>query len=108
VPVGFNVCRDREVGHIHQWTNWSQTKSRFHDPDRFAHLVLSPTSERLGRLGDEFRKGDRTGPLRIVGSEGFSHTSYRRLAQALDGVVWDARLAALLAGIQRARCRRAR
>jgi hypothetical protein len=85
--IGFNVCRDREVGRTRQWTNWSQTKSNFHDPIRFAHLVLSPTSEQLGQLGDEFRKGYRTGPLRIFGSAGFSEGSYRQLAeQALEAL----------------------
>ncbi|MFQ6098220.1 MAG: sugar-binding protein [Armatimonadota bacterium] len=79
--IGFNVCRDREVGLVREWTNWSQTMANFHDPDRFAHLVLSPTAEQLGALGDEFRKGDRTGPLRIFSAEGFSDTSYRALAR---------------------------
>lgn len=79
--LGFNVCRDREVGGPRQWTNWSQTKANFHDPMRFAHLVLSPTAEQLGQLGEEFRKGHRTGPLRIYGPGGFSETPYRALAQ---------------------------
>jgi hypothetical protein len=78
--VGFNVCRNRYVGGQRQWMNWSQTEGGFHDPARFAHLVLSPTPEQLGRLEAEFRKGDRMGPLRIYGPEGYSEASYRALA----------------------------
>lgn len=79
--VGFNVCRDRHVGGKREWTNWSQTKANFHDPARFAHLVLSPGPEELGKLIDEFRKGDRSGPILVFGSEGFAGTSYRQMAQ---------------------------
>lgn len=78
--IGFNVCRNRYLKGQKEWTNWSQTKANFHDPVRFAHLVLSPTPEQLGMMEEEFRKGDRTGPLRIYGPEGFSRTSYRALA----------------------------
>jgi len=80
--VGLNVCRDRLIGGNREWSNWSQTKANFHDPERFGHLVLSPTAEQIAALGDEFRKGDRSGPLRIFSAEGFSNTSYRALAQA--------------------------
>lgn len=92
--VGFNVCRDRHLSGRREWTNWSQTKANFHDPDRFAHLVLSPTPQQLGKLGPEFRKGDRRGPITVFSSEGFSRTSYAELAeQALAGL--DALLADL-------------
>ncbi|HID08576.1 MAG TPA: hypothetical protein EYP10_15680 [Armatimonadetes bacterium] len=63
--LGFNVCRDRYLGVDKEWSNWSQTEANFHDPERFAHLVLSPTVKQIGNLRDEFRKGDRTGVLRI-------------------------------------------
>lgn len=96
--IGFNVCRDRYIGRRREWTNWSQTKANFHDPERFAHLVLSPTAEQLGKLGDEFRRGDRSGPLRVFSAEGFSETSYRALArEALAG------LDALLQELEKAR-----
>ena len=42
--MGINVCRDRYLGADRQWTNWSQTAANFHDPERFGHLVLSPTA----------------------------------------------------------------
>jgi len=78
--VGINVCRDRHVGGRKEWMNWSQTEGGFHDPVRFADLVLSPTPEQLGALEQEFRKGDRIGPLRIYGPEGYSQASYRAMA----------------------------
>lgn len=77
--VGFNVCRDRNLGEK-EWTNWARTLSGFHDPDRFAHLVLSGTPEQVGRLAGEFRKGGRTGPVVIFSAEGFSRTTYAQLA----------------------------
>ncbi len=79
--VGFNVCRDRLVGRSREWTNWSQTMANFHDPDRFAHLVLSPTGDLLAKLVDEFRKGGRKGPIRIFGQGGYSRTAYIALAR---------------------------
>jgi hypothetical protein len=92
--VGFNVCRDRHLGGTREWTNWSQTNANFHDPVRFAHLVLSGTPEQIGGLEEEFRKGERTGPIQIFSSEGVAGQSYRELAkQALARV--DAQLAEL-------------
>jgi len=79
--VGFNVCRDRHLGNAREWSNWSQTQANFHDPERFAHLVLGATPEQLARLGPEFRKGDRHGRLVIYSSEGFANTSYLALAR---------------------------
>jgi len=79
--VGFNVCRDRLVGNSRQWTNWAQTKANFHDPERFAHLVLSPTARMLSGMGEEFRKGERLGPIVIYKQGGFSQTTYRGLAK---------------------------
>ncbi len=79
--LGFNVCRDRHVGQARQWSNWSQTMANFHDPKRFAHLVLSPTDEMLGSLGGEFRKGGRGGPVRIFGREGRSGKAYLTMAR---------------------------
>jgi hypothetical protein len=85
--VGFNVCRDRHLSGRREWTNWAQTKANFHDPERFAHLVLSPTPEQLGKLGSEFRKGARQGPITLFSSEGFAQTSYAELAaQAFAGL----------------------
>jgi hypothetical protein len=82
--AGFNVCRDRLIGNAREWSNWSQTQANFHDPDRFAHLVLGATPEQLAKLAPEFRKGDRHGPLVIYSSEGFANTSY--LAMARDSL----------------------
>ena len=78
--IGFNLCRNRQIGNSRQWSNWSQTKANFHDPERFGHLVLSPTPEQIGRLGEEFRKGGRRGPIVVFSKEGFAQTSYRALA----------------------------
>lgn len=78
--VGFNVCRDRYVGG-RQWSNWSQTMANFHDPVRFAHLVLSPTEKMLGGLRAEFRKGDRRGPIAIFGREGAARKAYLAMAR---------------------------
>lgn len=85
LALGANVCRDRTLK-AREWSNWSQTKANFHDPERFAHLVLSPTAEQLAGLADEFRKGDRTGPLQIfsrdgIGSETYAAMAARRLAR---------------------------
>jgi hypothetical protein len=57
----------------------------FHDPVRFAHLVLSPSPEQVGAMGPELRKGDRNGPIMIYGDEGVSSTSYRSLAEHAVG-----------------------
>jgi len=79
---GFNVCRDRYLGPDRQWGNWARVMGTFHDYVRFAHLVLSPTEEQLGKLGAEFRKGDRSGPIQIFTTEGFAGQSYRLLLKA--------------------------
>lgn len=79
--VGFNVCRDRNVGDK-AWTNWARVMNGFHDPDRFAHLVLSGTPEMLGRLSGELRKGGRSGAITVFSAAGFAQTSYARLADA--------------------------
>ena len=81
--LGFNVCRDRYLSGGTEWMNWSQTKANFHDPDRFAHLVLSPTPEELAALTEEFRKGERTGPLYVFSEEGFAGDTYRAMAERL-------------------------
>ena len=87
--VGFNVCRDRNIGESRTWSNWSQTQANFHDPVRFAHLVLSPTPEQLGKLAEEFREGDRSGPIRIFSVEGFARTSHRELAKGVLARIGD-------------------
>ncbi|MBM3498211.1 MAG: hypothetical protein FJX74_06025 [Armatimonadetes bacterium] len=79
--LGFNVCRNRYLGSSREWSNWAQTKANFHDPERFAHLVLDPTPERLAALAPEFRKGERRGPLAIYSNEGFANRSYLALAR---------------------------
>ena len=79
--VGFNVCRDRYAGGAREWSNWAQTAANFHDPVRFAHLVLSPTDERLGTLAAEFRKGDRRGPVVIYTHEGSATKAYLAMAR---------------------------
>ncbi len=79
--VGFNVCRDRNLGDK-EWTNWSRTMSGFHDPIRFAHLVLSGTPDQIGKLSTQLRKGDRGGPITIFSSQGFSQSTYAQLAGA--------------------------
>ncbi len=84
--VGFNVCRDRFVGK-REWTNWSQTRRNFHDVACFGHLVLSPTGKRLGELGEEFRKGGRTGPIELAVPSGKARDAYRGMAgDALAGL----------------------
>jgi hypothetical protein len=79
--VGFNVCRDRYAGGAREWSNWAQTKANFHDPVRFGHLVISPTEAQLGRLGAEFRKGDRAGPIRLYGHAGTAARAYLAMAR---------------------------
>jgi hypothetical protein len=73
--VGFNVCRDRNVGNK-QWTNWSSVTGGFHNAPMFGHVVLSPTSKMLGGLTTELRKGERGGQLRVFSTEGFTGAAY--------------------------------
>ncbi len=86
--VGFNVSRDRNVGQ-QLYSAWTRVDPGlgFHDPDRFAHLVLSGTPEDIGKLSGEFRKGGRTGPITLYSAEGFAQTSYVQLAAAACGDV---------------------
>ena len=79
--VGFNVCRDHNVGQK-LYATWARLQGGFHDPDRFAHLVLSGTPEMIGGLSQEFRKGGRAGPVVVFSSEGFARQTYAKLAQA--------------------------
>lgn len=64
--LGFNVCRDRHTITNREWTNWSQVIGGFHDPPRFAHLVLSPVAEQVGARREGYWKGGRTGPMRLL------------------------------------------
>ncbi len=96
--VGFNVCRDRVLVEEREWSNWAQTKANFHDPERFAHLVLSPTAQQLGAMGDQFRMGGRAGAVVIYSKRGFSQTTYRALAKQSIG-----KLEAMLTELARAR-----
>lgn len=85
--VGFNVCRDRHIGEQRQWTMWAHVTDGFHDPERFAHLVLSGTPELIARQAEEMRKGNRRGALVVFSPEGFAQTTYRELAaQSLAGL----------------------
>jgi hypothetical protein len=79
--IGFNVNRDRNIG-SQMWCTWARVMNGFHDPDRFAHLVLSGTPETIGKVAAEFRKGGRTGPIVVYSSEGFAQTSYANLSKA--------------------------
>jgi hypothetical protein len=45
---------------------WAKVQGGFHDPERFAHVVLSGTPEMIGKLSAEFRKGGRTGPITVL------------------------------------------
>ena len=78
--VGFNVCRNSRLGQSRMWSMWAQVRGGFHDPERFAHLVLSGTPEMISRLGPEFRKGDRSGPIVVYSDEGFAAMTYSQLA----------------------------
>lgn len=78
--VGFNVNRDRHLGVDKQWCTWAKVQGGFHDPERFAHAVLSGTPEQIGKLQAELRKGGRTGPIMVYSHEGFSKESYTGLA----------------------------
>ncbi|MEN6302420.1 MAG: sugar-binding protein [Armatimonadia bacterium] len=80
--VGFNVNRDRHLGVDKQWCTWAKVQNGFHDPERFAHAVLSGTPEQIGKLQKEIRKGDRTGPIMVYSHEGFAKDSYTGLAAA--------------------------
>ena len=78
--VGFNVCRDRNVRQK-QWTNWSPVVRGFHNAPTFGHLVLSPTTQMLGALTSELRKGDRQGQLRVFSREGFAGAAYLEMGR---------------------------
>ena len=85
--LGFNVCRDRYTGPDREWSHWSQAIGGFHDPLRFAHLVLSPTVEQLGQLREAYRQGGRTGPLRFYVPDALSGQVYRPLVRQAMGEV---------------------
>ncbi len=92
--VGFNVSRDRNVGE-QLCSSWARvdTALGFHDPERFAHLVLSGTPEMIGKLSGELRKGERTGAITVFSAEGFAQTTYAQLAAAefaeVEGLLAD-------------------
>jgi hypothetical protein len=79
--LGINVCRDRTLAE-RQWSCWSRVAANFHDPVHFGALVLSPTPAQLAGLGPELRRGDRRGPLRVLGLKGFGDHTYAALARA--------------------------
>lgn len=83
--LGFNICRDRQIDGK-QWTNWSRVVTGFHDPIRFAHLVLDPAGPLPPGAAAELRQGDRSGAVVLFTAEGFGGASYRTMArEALDG-----------------------
>ncbi len=79
--IGFNVCRDRQLGNEKLWANWSQTKANFHDPERFAHAVLSPDAQQLGTLEAEYRKGGRDGAIVFLGPSALTQAAWRTLVR---------------------------
>jgi hypothetical protein len=84
--VGPNANRDRLPGDK-TWATWARLNNSFHDPNRFAHLVLSGTPEMIGKLSAEFRRGDRTGPLAVYSAGSFAQSSGAHLtATALADV----------------------
>ncbi len=79
--LGFNVCRDRHIG-AKQWTNWARVIGGFHDPPRFADLILDGNAGEIAALGGELRKGGRTGRIVVFTRSGFGRATYRALAAA--------------------------
>ncbi len=79
--IGFNVCRDRQLGAEKLWANWSQTKANFHDPQRFGHAVLSPDAQQLGALEAEYRKGGRDGAIVFLGPSALTQAAWRTLVR---------------------------
>ena len=79
--VGFNVSRNHQIEEL-TYATWAQLKEGFHDPERFAHLVLSGSPEMIGKLSREFRKGVRTGPIVVYSAESFAQTTHTTLAEA--------------------------
>jgi len=80
--VGFNVGRNHNINEPTSASTWARVQDGFHDPERFAHLVLSGTPEMIGKLSEEFRKGHRTGPIVVCSAEDFARTSRTKLAEA--------------------------
>ena len=79
--VGFNVSRNHSIGE-QTYATWARLQGGFHDPERFAHLVLSATPEMISELSREFRKGVRTGPIVVYSAESFARASHAKLAEA--------------------------
>ena len=74
---GFNVCRNRWLDG-REWSNWAGGElGGFHNNATWGHLVLSRTAEQINVQDAEFRKGERTGPIRVFTDEGFGVQSYR-------------------------------
>ena len=83
--VGLNVCRDRHLGANKQWSNWARTSGGFHDPQRFGHIILSPSASRIGELNEELHKGGRAGPIVIYGPDAFVRDANRAIAMTAIG-----------------------
>ena len=75
--VGFNVNRNHNIEEL-TYVTWARLQGGFHDPERFAHLVLSGTPEMIDKLSGEFRKGGRTGPIVVYYAKGLVRTSYTK------------------------------
>ena len=78
--VGFNVSRNHNI-EGQTYATWAQLQNGFHDPERFAHLVLSGTPQMIGRLSGEFRKGGRTGPIVVYSAEDSAQNIHTKLAE---------------------------
>lgn len=78
--LGFNVNRDRNLTGSTTYMTWSRVRDGFHDPARFAHLVLSGTADMIAGMGEALRFGNRTGPIVLHGAAGRSATDFRALA----------------------------
>jgi hypothetical protein len=80
--IGFNLNRTRHLETASQYLTWTDVIGGFHDPARFAHLVLSGTPEMIGKMGPELRKGERHGTIQVYSAAGFSDQTYQQLAEA--------------------------
>ena len=75
--VGFNVNRNHSIDKLTAspaYATWAMLEGGFHDPERFAHLVLAGTPEVIGKLSGEFRKGGRSGPIVVYSAAGVVRT----------------------------------
>jgi len=84
--VGFNVNRNHSIGQLAEeltYATWAVLRGGFHDPERFAHLVLSGTPQMIDKLSGEFRKGDRSGPIVIYSAGGVVRKIHTKRPEAV-------------------------